>query len=156
MKTLIMLSAVPAAGKTTWAKDYQKDHENVYIVSSDDIRLEVTHGNYHDQSQQAKVWKIFDQRIHEYAKMGDDVTVVLDALNDVNWVRYKYLSTTPEFDRKVLVLFPTTLEKSKQFNNKRPVDSRVPEDALEMLNNKFEEPSKEVLDLVDNVVTIRW
>ena len=156
MKTLIMLSAVPAAGKTTWAKDYQKDHENVYIVSSDDIRLEVTHGNYHDQSQQAKVWEIFEQRIHEYAKKGDDVTVVLDALNDVNWVRYKYLSTTPEFDQKVLVLFPTTLEKSKEFNNTRPVDCRVPDDALEMLNNKFEEPSKEVLDLVDNVVTIRW
>ena len=156
MKTLIMLSAVPAAGKTTWAKDYQKDHENVYIVSSDDIRLEVTHGNYHDQSQQAKVWEIFEQRIHEYAKKGDDVTVVLDVLNDVNWVRYKYLSITPEFDQKVLVLFPTTLEKSKEFNNTRPADCRVPDDALEMLNNKFEEPSKEVLDLVDNVVTIRW
>ena len=25
MKTLIMLSAVPAAGKTTWAKNYQKE-----------------------------------------------------------------------------------------------------------------------------------
>ena len=156
MKTLIMLSAVPAAGKTTWAKDYQKDHENVYIVNSDEIRMEVTGGNYHDQSKQKEVWELFEKRIHEYAQKADDVTVILDALNDVNVVRYKYLSTTPEFDKKILVLFPTSLDKSKQFNNMRPKNCRVPEDALEMLNNKFEEPSREVLDLVDNVITVRW
>ena len=151
-----MLSAVPAAGKTTWAKDYQKDHENVYIVNSDEIRMEVTGGNYHDQSKQKEVWELFEKRIHEYAQKGDDVTVILDALNDVNVVRYKYLSTTPEFDKKILVLFPTSLDKSKQFNNMRPKNCRVPGDVLEMLNNKFEEPSREVLDLVDNVITVRW
>ena len=151
-----MLSAVPAAGKTTWAKDYQKDHENVYIVNSDEIRMEVTGGNYHDQSKQKEVWELFEKRIHEYAQKADDVTVILDALNDVNVVRYKYLSTTPEFDKKILVLFPTSLDKSKQFNNMRPKNCRVPGDVLEMLNNKFEEPSREVLDLVDNVITVRW
>ena len=156
MKTLIMLSAVPAAGKTTWAKKYQEEHDNVYIVNSDEIRLEVTHGNYHDQSRQKEVWELFEKRIHEYAQKGDDVTVILDALNDVNEVRLKYLKTTPEVDKKILVLFPTTLDKSLKFNGKRPSTAKVPDDIVVMLNHKFEEPSAEVISLVDGVITFRW
>ncbi len=155
MKTLIMLSAVPAAGKTTWAKKYQQEHENVYIVSSDDIRFEVT-GQYQDHTRQKEVWEIFERRIHEYAQKSEDCTVILDALNDVNPVRYKYLSSTPEFDHKILVLFPTSLEKSQKFNGERPGPNKVPDDILVELNHKYEEPSKEVLDLVDNVMVVRW
>ena len=156
MKTLIMLSAVPAAGKTTWAKNYQKEHDNVYIINSDDVRLELTNGNYQDRSKQKEVWELFEKRIHEYANKGDDVTVILDALNDVNPVRYKYLSTTPEYDKKILVLFPTTLENSQKYNGERQWPNKVPDDVLVMLNNKFEEPSEEVLALVDEVITVKW
>lgn len=156
MKTLIMLSAVPAAGKTTWAKKYQEEHQNVYIINSDDVRLEVTHGDYQDHSHQKEVWELYEKRIHEYAKLGDDVTVILDALNDVNAVRLKYLSTTPEYDKKILVLFPTSLDKSLKYNSERVWPNKVPDDILVALNNKFEEPSKEVLDLVDEVITINW
>lgn len=151
-----MLSAVPAAGKTTWAKNYQKEHDNVYIINSDDVRLELTGGNYQDRSKQKEVWELFEKRIHEYANKGEDVTVILDALNDVNSVRYKYLSTTPEYDRKILVLFPTTLENSQKYNGERVWPNKVPDDVLIMLNNKFEEPSQEVLDLVDEVQIVKW
>ena len=156
MKTLIMLSAVPAAGKTTWAKKYQEEHQNVYIINSDDVRLEITHGDYQDHSHQKEVWELYEKRIHEYAKLGDDVTVILDALNDVNAVRLKYLNTTPEYDKKILVLFPTSLDKSLKYNSERVWPNKVPDDILIALNNKFEEPSKEVLDLVDEVITINW
>ena len=155
MKKLIMLSAFPASGKTTWAKNYQKEHDNVYILNSDDIRLELTAGNYHDRSKQKEVWDTFDRRIHEIAKI-DDVTLILDAVNDTNKVRLKYLSTTPEFDYKVLVMFPSTLERSKKFNSMRPDECRVPEDVIEMMFKKFEQPSEEVLKLVDEVYEVRW
>ena len=155
MKTLIMLSAFPASGKTTWAKNYQKEHDNVYILNSDEIRLELTHGNYHDRSKQKEVWETFDKRIHEIGKI-DNVTLILDALNDVNEVRLKYLKTTPEFDRKILVMFPSTLERSKEFNGRRPEECRVPENVIEMLFDKFEQPSEEVLSLVDELVEVRW
>ena len=151
-----MLSAVPAAGKTTWAKKYQEEHQNVYIINSDDVRLEITHGDYQDHSRQKEVWELYEKRIHEYAKLGDDVTVILDALNDVNAVRLKYLSTTPEYDKKILVLFPTSLDKSLKYNSERVWPNKDPDDILVALNNKFEEPSKEVLDLVDEVITINW
>ena len=156
MKTLIMLSAVPAAGKSTWARNYQKEHEHVYVLDSDEIRMELTGGVYQDRSKQKEVWELFEKRIHEYAKLHDDVTVILDALNDVNEVRYKYLSTTPEFDKKILVLFPSSLDKSQKYNGERPWPNKVPDDVLVRLVNKFEDPSKEVLDLVDEVITINW
>ena len=155
MKTLIMLSAIPASGKTTWAKEYQQNHPNTYIVSSDDIRLEVTHGNYQDHTRQKEVWELFDKRIHEYAK-NEDATVILDALNDTNEVRLKYLTTTPEFDKKILVLFPSTYEKSKKYNGMREEEVRVPENILIGLVNKFEEPNEEVLKYIDEVKVVKW
>ena len=155
MKTLIMLTAFPASGKTTWAKNYQKEHENVYILNSDEIRLELTHGNYHDRSKQAEVWETFEKRIHEIGKI-DNVTLILDALNDVNEVRLKYLKTTPEFDHKILVVFPSTLERSRKFNSQRPEEVRVPDHIIDMLFNKFEQPSEEVLSLVDEVIEVKW
>lgn len=155
MKTLIMLSAIPAAGKSTWAKEYKDTHPNTYIVSSDEVRMEVTNGDFQDHSRQKEVWELFEKRIHEYGKI-ENATVILDALNDVNEVRLKYLSTTPEFDRKILVLFPSTYKKSQQYNSLREEAVRVPEDILIGLVNKFEAPSKEVLALVDEVREVSW
>ena len=155
MKKLILLTAFPACGKTTWAKKYQEEHENVYILNSDEIRLELTHGNYHDRSKQQQVWELFEKRIHEIAQI-DNVTLILDALNDTNEVRLKYLKSTPEFDYKVLVVFPSTLERSREFNGKRPPEVRVPENIIDMLFNKFEQPSEEVLSLVNEVIEVRW
>ena len=61
MKTLIICTAVPASGKSSWARRYKRDHENTYIISSDAIRLELTNGDYHDRSKQAEVWKVFSE-----------------------------------------------------------------------------------------------
>ena len=65
MKKLIILSAVPGSGKSTWAKKYQSEHPNTYIISSDQIRFELT-GVYQDFSRQKEVWEIFEQRIKDY------------------------------------------------------------------------------------------
>ena len=156
MKTMIMLSAIPASGKTTWAKEYQRTHDHCYIVNSDEVRMEVTHGDFQDHTKQKEVWELFEKRIHEYALLDENATVIVDALNDVNEVRLKYLTTTPEFDKKVLVLFPNSYEQSSKYNGQRTEALRVPENILKGLVNKFEEPSKEVLDQVDEVITITW
>ena len=150
-----MLTAFPASGKTTWAKKYQQEHNNVYILNSDEIRMELSNGDYHDRSKQKEVWETFEKRIHEIGQI-EDVTLILDALNDTNWVRLKYLTSTPEFDYKILVKFPSTLERSREYNSLRPEDYRVPEDAIEYLYNKYEEPSDEVLALVNEVLEVRW
>ena len=155
MKTLIMLSAIPASGKSTWAKRYKEEHPNTYILNSDEIRMEVTGGNYLDHSRQKEVWELFERRIHEFGAIPDS-TIILDALNDVNEVRLKYLTTTPEFDKKILVMFPSTMERSQKFNSYRKEEVRVPDGILEMLVNKFEKPNEEVLSLVDEVRYVYW
>ncbi len=156
MKTLIMLSAIPASGKTTWAKKYKEEHKNTFIISSDEVRMEVTHGDYQDFSKQDIVWKLFESRIHEYAKENENCTVILDALNDSNEIRMKYLATTPEFDKKVLVLFPNTYERSSHYNGYREEAVRVPENVLVGLCNKFEMPNEQVKNIVDEIIEVRW
>ena len=155
MKTLIVLSAPPGSGKSTWANQYQKEHENTHIISSDAIRFELT-GQLQDFSKQAEVWKIFSKRIHEYAKKGDDVTVILDALCDLNSLRIMYVRDNPEYDKYILVLFPHTLEEMRKFNLLREKTQVVPDDVLVTLYNKFEKPSEEALSYYDEVITIQF
>ena len=155
MKTLIMLSAFPASGKSTWANKYKATHNNVVILNSDDIRMEITGGDYQDHSRQKEVWELFERRIHEFAK-DDGVTVILDALNDTNEVRLKYLTTTPEYDKKILVLFPSSRERSEKYNGLREEEVRVPEPILENLINKFEEPNEDVCNLIKEMRYVYW
>ena len=154
MKTLIMLSAFPASGKSTWANKYKATHDNVVILNSDDIRMEITHGDYQDHSHQKEVWELFERRIHEYAKEG--TTVILDALNDTNEVRLKYLTTTPEYDKKILVMFPSSKERSIKYNGLRDIEVRVPDFILEGLINKFEEPSEDVVSQINELRYVYW
>lgn len=153
MKKLIILSAVPGSGKSTWAKRYQETHPNTYIISSDQIRFELT-GVYQDFSRQKEVWEIFENRIKEYAKLDGDVTVILDALIDLDILRKKYVETTPEYDEHELVLIYRSFEDIKKFNRQRPKEKWVPDEALIALFEKFELPKKEIIDLFDKYTYI--
>lgn len=155
MKKLIIMSAIPGSGKSTWAKKYQKEHENVYIISSDEIRHELT-GSYTDFSRQPEVWSLFSKRIHEYALKGDDITVILDALCDLNMLREKYVRENPEYDYYELVLIKKPIEQIQYLNHQRPEENWVPDDALNMLINKFEDPTEDVLKLFNNVQIIDY
>lgn len=155
MKTLIVLSAPPASGKSTWAKKYQEEHEETYIISSDQIRFELT-GQLQDFSKQKEVWDLFSLRIHEYANKGDNVTVILDALCDLNSLRIKYVKENPEYDKYILVLFPHDLEEMKRLNKLRDGAQVVPENALIALYNKFEKASEEALSLYDEVIYVKF
>lgn len=153
MKTLIMLSAIPASGKSTWAKAYQAEHPDTYVISSDQIRIDLT-GCYDDRSRQNEVWQIYADKIHEYGK-HENVTVILDALNDLNVLREKYVKENPEFDKYILVTFPSSPDRSRFLNSQREYD-RVPDDVLELLIDKFEEPTEQIKDLFDEIWEIRW
>ena len=53
---MILLSAVPGAGKSTWAEAYKRENPNekVFVVSSDEIRKELG-GSYQYFKEEAKV-----------------------------------------------------------------------------------------------------
>ena len=150
-----MLSAFPASGKSTWAKWFKENNPNTVILNSDDIRMEVTNGDYQDHSRQKEVWELYEKRIHEYGKQ-DNINLILDALNDVNEVRMKYLGTTPEFDKKILVMFNTDPERAKKLNNQRDEKVRVPNFIIDGLIEKFEEPNEEVINSINEIRYIYW
>ena len=150
-----MLSAFPASGKSTWSKWFKENNPNTVVLNSDDIRMEVTNGDYQDHSHQKEVWELFEKRIHEYGKQ-ENINLILDALNDVNEVRMKYLGTTPEFDKKILVMFNTDPERAKKLNNQRDEKVRVPDFIIDGLIEKFEEPNEEVMNSINEIRYIYW
>jgi tRNA uridine 5-carbamoylmethylation protein Kti12 len=153
MKTLIVMSSVPGAGKSTWCRRYKSLHENCHIISSDAIREELT-GTLNDFSKQKEVWETFEQRIHEYANLGDDITVILDALCDLNTLRIKYANLATEYDKKVLVCIYKDLETIQKYNKERRQEQWVPDDVLIQLYNKYEPLTEEARNCYDEVIEI--
>jgi tRNA uridine 5-carbamoylmethylation protein Kti12 len=153
LRTFILLSAVPGAGKSTWANAYAASHNNVYIVSSDEVRKEVT-GEYQNFTQEPMVWEVFRQRIHEYAAQGDDVTVIADAVNDTNVLRIYYAKEAHEFDKKIFVFIHKELDVVLKQNFMRAKDKWVPPDIIEIFFQKMEQPSEEAIKQYDQYILI--
>ena len=151
MSTLILLSAIPGAGKSTWAKDYQRNHPNTYIVASDDVRCRVSGGIQCFQNE-TKVWEVFLQELQEYSKQ--ECTVIADATNLQNRYRRYYYESTPKFDRHVLVLFNVPYEVCLKQNKMREPERIVPDKAMESLHKEYEEPTQEILSLFDEVIVV--
>jgi predicted kinase len=154
VKTFILLSAVPGAGKSTWASAYAASHDNVYIVSSDEVRKEVT-GAYQIFNQEPLVWETFRRRIHEFGALHPDATVIADAVNDTNVLRKYYAHETSEFDHKMFVFIDKPLEVVMVQNKMRRQDKWVPEHVIVDFFKKMEPPSQEAMDLFHEVVFVK-
>ncbi|OPZ35871.1 MAG: hypothetical protein BWY98_00608 [Tenericutes bacterium ADurb.BinA155] len=148
MSTFILLSAIPGAGKSTWAKLYQKEHPNTHIVSSDDVRKSVT-GNQQNFSQEPLVWQTFLDTINHYAEQEPDCTVIADSTNLNNKYRIYYHDMTPKFTHHILVVFDIPYEIALKQNQLRPKEKIVPLAAMERLHNEFEPPTENVIRLYD-------
>ncbi len=154
MKTFILLSAVPGAGKSTWASAYAASHDNVFIVSSDEVRKEVT-GAYQIFNQEPLVWETFRRRIHEYGAMHPDATVIADAVNDTNILRQYYAKEAAEFDHKMFVFIDKPVEVVMRQNKMRRQDKWVPEPVIVDFFAKMEPPSEEAMGLFHEVLLLK-
>lgn len=152
MGTLILLSAIPGSGKSTWAKEYQKHHPNTYIVASDDVRRRVSGGIQCFQSE-SLVWETFLKELNEHA--GEDCTVIADATNLQNRYRRYYLENTPGYDRHILVIFHIPFEMCVEQNKMRDSSRIVCDEAMISLQAEFEEPTEDVIQLYDEYIDIR-
>jgi predicted kinase len=154
MRTLILLSAIPGSGKSTWAKKYQKEHSNTFIVSSDEIRLQLF-GKVNDFSHEPIVWKTFLEQINYYANEFSEVTVIADATNLQNKYRKLYFESTPKFEKHILVRLDIPYDICLIQNKMREKERIVPLDAMERMKLEMEEPSEEVLHMYDDYIVVK-
>lgn len=152
MRTLILLSAIPGSGKSTWAKKYQEEHQNTYIVASDSIRKELF-GSEDCFKDENLVWETFRNRLNEHVEEMDDLTVIADATHLSNRLRKMYYELTPKFDKHVLVVFDIPFEISLYQNSLRT--RKVPVEAMYRLKKEYEIPSKEIEELYDEIIYVR-
>lgn len=151
---MILLSAIPGSGKSTWARKYQKEHPNTFIVASDEIRLQMF-GKVNDFSHETIVWKTFMDQINNLAEMYRDVTVIADATNLQNKYRELYCKGTPRFDKHVLVRLDIPYDICLLQNKMREKDRIVPESVMRQMSLEMEEPSPEVLKMYDEYVIVK-
>ena len=146
MKSLIVLSAVAGCGKSTWSKMYTMRHRHVKVVSSDEIRKEVT-GAYQNLTMEDKVWATIFERVNQYALEGhDDEIVILDATNLKNAYRQNALDKCGHnFGRKVLIILKKPLDLILEQNKMRTPDKIVPEEVVKSMYASMEEPTEELL-----------
>ena len=154
MKHLIALSAIAASGKSTWAKHYKINHkdENVFIVSSDEIRKELT-GVYANLEHENDVWDIYFKRINILRDSNPDCTIIADSTNIINEHR-KILGKLPGFDKRTLVIISKELPVILERNRQRDHAKYVPEFAIKEMWEKWEKVDEETAKLFDEVIYV--
>ena len=151
MKHLIALSAIAASGKSTWAKHYKINHkdENVFIVSSDEIRKELT-GVYSNLNYEKEVWEIYFKRIDILRDSNENCTIIADSTNIINSHR-QILGKLQGFDKKTLVVISKELPVILERNRQRDHAKYVPEAAIKEMWETWEKVDEETAKLFDEV-----
>lgn len=154
MKTLIVLTSPPACGKSTWAKRFKNDHPNTFIVSSDDIRIELQ-GKVDKRYIEDDLWDLFDKRVREYASQDlENLVVIADSNFYRNAYRTELVKNHPEFDRYVLVIFTCLFDESVENNKSEHERVVCPDDLLQKIWDDFEKPDAETLEYYDEFIRV--
>lgn len=145
---LFILIGIPGSGKTTLATNMIESlGDNVVHISRDSVRNEIGDKTFNRRSE-SLVYKTYISRIATALKLGHDV--IADATNLTKDKRYIYfaikevLKKTELADVDVIGIFvPTPLNVCLERNSGRDDSIKVPEDTIELMYSKIEEPSYE-------------
>lgn len=150
-KRLIVLTGIPGSGKSTYAQKILEHNKKAFIVSSDQIRLELL-GKVDDFSQEELVFEKFENLIIE--KSNDYEIIIADSAATTNTRRLLWAKKfAPHFKEIHLVYFKTSLRTALRRNKKRA--HVVPFKDMIIMRKTFEKPSKEVLKNFDHFSVIR-
>ena len=126
--------------------------ENVFIVSSDEIRKELT-GVYSNLNYEKEVWDIYFKRINILRDSNEDITIIADSTNILNKFR-KILGNLPGFDKKTLVVITKELPLILERNRQRDHAKYVPENAIKDMWDNWENVDEETAKLFDEIIHI--
>lgn len=134
MLEFIMLVGIPASGKSTYAKELEKN--GYHIHSSDEIRKELT-GDENTQVVNEKVFQVLHKRIKSDLEQG--ISCVYDATNISMKRRIAFLNEIQKYDcHKKCILFVTPVEVCKERNQIR--ERKVPDYVFDKMLKQFQCP----------------
>lgn len=153
---LILTIGIPGAGKSTWVNEYKKTHPYVYVISTDEIRKEVTGVEQCiDPSMNTKIHSIAKERVKAILDNPDNYglnkglgpEIIVDSTNvDVQeWVEYKNLGSTVIVGK----VFNTTPDQAMKNQNNR--ERLVPREIVDMKWERLQR-NKKYLNKIFNML----
>lgn len=132
---LFLLIGIPGSGKSTYARRIKMSNPKTIIVSTDNIRKELT-GSYHFSIESNKeVFNIVRKRILE--SVISNLDVIYDATNITSDSRENIISIAKDNNIFVVaVVFDVPLETCL-LRNKNRVYKRVPEDVIRRMSEQL-------------------
>lgn len=128
---LYLLVGIPCSGKSTYANKCHRN-SNTIIISSDDIRKELT-GSYEFSKQTNNL--IFDiAKERTRVALSNGFNVVFDATNIIKKYRNDFVKISKNCGCKInAIVFDTLLSECLKRNIKRNSERKISEDILVMM-----------------------
>lgn len=153
---LILTVGIPSSGKSTWVKEYCKSHPLTHVISTDNIRKEITgieqcvnpsqNDMIHDEARK-RAKSILDDPEMYGGKYGLGPEIIIDSTNcDLNeWIKYKDLNSS------VILAKVFEVEPEKAMEMQQGRERFVPMEILQMKWEQYQK-NKKYLPLVFNMV----
>lgn len=151
MNKLIIMSGIPGSGKTTYALGVKSALENVAVISSDDVRRDVT-GRVDDGAHETLVWQAFEAKVKEAA--SKHAIVVADSTALTNELRMKWRNAFRAFFDKIELVYmdiPFSVCWERNLTRSR----FVPLNPMAGMFKLLEAPSEEVNNSFDSIIVIK-
>ena len=143
--TIVILTiGIPGSGKSRWVKEYIKTHPLTYVVSTDEIRKELTGVEQCvDPSQNQMIHDEARKRVKSIledpnAKGGLGPEIIVDSTNVTvdEWIEYRKLGS----DLMLAKIFEIEPNQAMEFQKTR--ERKVPLEILEMKWKQYQENKK--------------
>ena len=157
MRKLILMGGVPGTGKSRWARAYAAEHPNTYIVDTDETRKEIT-GAYQIFTKPITIaHDAMIKKANDYLSSHEDCTVIIDStfLNDER--RLYFLDRLKGYDyiEHFMIKFHDYSEVYRR-NKERPQEKWVPEEVIDGMIQKYQNPSREVEERFNKLTIEFW
>ena len=153
VKTLYLMSGIPASGKSTYARKLAASNGAVY-VSRDEIRFAILKDNEDYFSHEDEVFDLFIMNIQKTLDSGNDCIADATHLNLMS--RLKTLLRLNLTDvRVVLIIMETPIEECLSRNSKRTGRTRVPDVVVKKMWITYKAPIGEELGRYAQILHIR-
>ena len=135
MSKMYLMCGISGSGKTTYAKQFAKENNLVYL-GIDDMYAEIN-GDECIHENPFKAWILFYEKIHSLAIAGTSCVVDTNALTFCH--RTQFLDWFPEFDEHHLIYIRASEELFIVNNNSRK--RVIPMDRLREMEEMFAPPT---------------